>query len=450
MWGVFYCFYLILSAFYVIIGLSIIRRTKMSLKRYEIIVAGGGFAGAAAAISAARMGKKVLLIEKYNCMGGAAVFDLVNPFMRSSTTDPDDGSRVELSRGIYLEIVDRMRELGGMGPKTWSMMFNEETLKYVLNCMALESGVELLYQTYITGVRKDGERIKSVYISNISGNSEIEADCFIDATGDANITAMAGCPYRLGRESDNLCQPMTLCFRLAGVKNYNADVKSRINTLYRQYQGEGKIKNPREDVLIFRTLVDDILHFNTTRVVKLDPTNAEDVTRAEIIAREQVIEMYDFLRENFEEFKDSTLISTGIQIGVRESRMIQGEYTLTKEDLLAFKSFDDSIAVCNYDIDIHSPDGAGTSHYYFPSGRYYGIPYRCLIPKNAENLLAAGRCISGTHDAQASFRIMPTCTAIGEAAGIAAALALDSKGVVRAVDVNKLRDILSEKGAKVD
>jgi len=243
---------------------------------------------------------------------------------------------------------------------------------------------------------------------------------------------------------------MTLCFRLAGVRSFDADLKARINSLYSEYQAAGKIKNPRENVLMFRTLVDDILHFNTTRVIKLDPTNAEDVTRAEIIAREQVFEMYDFLRANFEEFKDSTLISTGIQIGVRESRMIDGDYTLTKEDLLSCKLFDDTIAVCNYDIDIHSPDGSGTSHYYFPSGKYYGIPYRCMIPKNAENLLVAGRCVSADHDAQASLRIMPTCSNLGEAAGIAAALSLENNSLVREVNVDRLREILREKSAKVD
>ncbi len=423
----------------------------MSLKnKYDIIVVGGGFAGAAAAITAGRLGKSVLLIEKYNCMGGAACYDLVNPFMPYMTTDPENGEQIDLSCGLFTEIVDRLRAIGGARNEKRSLPFNEEVLKYLLNTMALESGVELLYQTYVTGVRKEGERIKAVMISNVSGNSEIEAECFIDATGDANLSVMADCPYQLGRESDNLCQPMTLCFRLAGVKGYDADLKAKINSLYSEYQAAGKIKNPRENVLIFRTLVEDILHFNTTRVVKLDPTNAADVTKAEIIAREQVFEMYNFLRENFEEFKDSTLISTGIQIGVRESRMIVGEYTLTKEDLLSCVRFEDSIAVCNYDIDIHSPDGSGTSHYYFPKGEYYAIPYRCLIPKNAENLLVAGRCVSADHDAQASLRIMPTCATLGEAAGVAASLSLGSGGKVRNVDTLQLRRILKENGAKVD
>jgi len=423
----------------------------MFVKKYEIVVVGGGFAGAAAAIMAARQGKHVLLVEKYNCLGGAAVYDLVNPFMGNWTRDPANGKDIiELSRGLFTEIVTRLIELGG-AKYFAGITFSEEILKYLLNKMAIESGVELLYQTYVTGVRMEGERILAIETSNVSGAGVIEADCFIDATGDANLSHMAGVPYRVGRESDNLCQPMTLCFRLGNVKaDPKSDYKARMNQLYKEFQAAGKITNPRENILMFHTLTDSVMHFNTTRVVKLDPTNAEDVTRAEIIAREQVFELYHFLRENFEEFKDSVLLSTGMQIGVRESRMIEGEYTLTQEDLLAFRKFEDSIAVCNYDIDIHSPDGSGTSHYYFPNGEYYGIPYRCLIPRGAENLLVAGRCISTSHEAQASVRIMPTCCNVGEAAGIAAALSLKNGGKTRAVDTKELRKILVENGALVD
>jgi hypothetical protein len=185
-------------------------------------------------------------------------------------------------------------------------------------------------------------------------------------------------------------------------------------------------------------------------VVKLDPTDAEDVTRAELVAREQVFEMVEFLKSNFSAFRNAILLSTGMQIGVRESRMIDGEYLLTKDDLLSLKRFDDAIAVCNYDIDIHSPDGSGTSHYYFPDGDYYTIPYRCLIPKGACNLLVAGRCISADHDAQASIRIMPTCCTLGEAAGVAASMAVKGASSVREIDTECLRAILKENGARVD
>lgn len=421
------------------------------IKHYDVAVVGGGFAGATAAIAAARQGKHVLLIEKYNALGGAAVYDLVNPFMAYWTWTPEEDrpkEKILLSRGIFEEIVERLTAEGGM---ITDMVFNEEILKYVLNAMALESGVQLLYQTYVTGILMDGERIRSVTVSNVSGTEEIEADVFIDATGDANLATMAGCPFTLGRESDHLCQPMTLCFRLANVNSDDvSDTRRRINLLYKQYQAEGKIQNPRENILSFSTSVKSIWHFNTTRVIKLDPTNAEEVTKAEIIAREQVMELYRFLHENFEEFRESVLVSTGLQIGVRESRMIDGEYKLTQEDLISCKKFEDGIAASCYDIDIHSPDGSGTSHYYFPHGEYYTIPYRCLVPKKASNLLVTGRCVSATHEAQASLRIMPVCATLGEAAGIGASLMVESGCAAKDVDVSRLRALLVQNGAVVD
>ena len=423
----------------------------METKKYDVVVVGGGFAGVGAAIAAARQGKKVRLVEKYNCLGGAAVYDLVNPFMRYwSWTDDQHSGRIMLSEGIFAEIVKKLADMGAFskGNKTH---FNEELLKLLLNRMMVEAGVELLYQTTVVGAKRNGNKIDAITVSNVSGTYDIEADVFIDASGDANLAHLAGFPYKVGRESDGLCQPMTLCFRLANVdaEGYQA-MRAEINELYSKFQAEGKITNPRENVLVFNCVAKNMLHFNTTRVVKLDPTNAEDVTKAEIIAREQVFEMVNFLRENFEPFKNADLVSTGIQIGVRESRMIVGEHTLNQEEMLAYTKFEDGIAACNYDIDIHSPDGSGTSHYYFPSGKYYTIPYGCLVPKDSENLLVAGRCISTTHEAQASIRIMPTVCTIGEAAGIAAAVACEDKTAVKSVDVQKVRTILRENGAVID
>jgi len=191
---------------------------------------------------------------------------------------------------------------------------------------------------------------------------------------------------------------------------------------------------------------DNILHFNTTRVVKLNPTDPFEVTRAEIEAREQVFEIYNFLKENFECFKNAKILSTALQIGIRESRKVVGEYTLTQEDLLSLARFEDGIATANYDIDIHSPDGSGTSHHYFKGGEWYEIPYRCLIPRDAKNLLVAGRCISATHEAQASFRVMPFCSALGQAAGAAIALSVKSGKDLRSIDVAALREKLRGEG----
>ena len=412
------------------------------MKKYQVAVLGGGFAGACAALAAAEEGASVLLIEKGNCLGGAAVHCLVNPFMPYTTKI--DGVKTELSAGAFRRIVDRLTERGAMrGPE-----FLEEELKFVLENMLLEAGVDFLYRATLAGVNRSGDRITSLSLATRGGLMEVEADCFIDATGDALLTEMAGCPTVLGRDPDRLCQPMTLCFRLGNVdvERFYAS-RPRLNAAHKEALLNGELINPREDILIFRTPIPNVLHFNTTRVVKHNPTSPEDVTAAEILARRQVFEIYEFMKKHADGLENSFLMMTAAEIGVRESRMAVGDYVLTESDCRACTKFEDAIAACNYDIDIHNPEGSGTSHYYFPEGAYYTIPYRSLIPKNAENLLVAGRCISSDHGAQASYRIMPTVATIGEAAGVAAALATRGDAAVRAVNVPELQSILRRRGA---
>lgn len=259
---------------------------------------------------------------------------------------------------------------------------------------------------------------------------------------------MAGCPTRLGRDSDHLCQPMTLCFRVANVdmEKFRAN-RDKITPLYQKLQKEGKIRNPREDVLMFFHPVKNVVHFNTTRVIKLNPVDPFDLTKAEMEAREQMLEMFEMLKNNIPGFENADITMSGPQIGVRESRMIIGEHVLTVEELKACTRFPDAIAAGNYDVDIHSPDGAGTSHYYFKEGEYYTIPYRSLLPKEADNLLVAGRCISSTHEAQASYRIMPIVTTLGEAAGVAASVACKAGVNAKEADVGRIQQVLRENGA---
>lgn len=408
--------------------------------KYDLTVVGGGFSGVCAAIAAARRGVKVLLIEKTNALGGAAVVNLVNPFMPYSTKV--DGKTKFLSRGIFEEIT---RELCGFDPESGKDVhtFDEELLKLILNRKCVEAGVELLFGAYLSDCVREGNKIVKIAVSTVAGAIEIESSYFIDATGDGILFTLAGCPYRLGRAADSLCQPMTLCFRAAGIdkKAFKGEIGD-INRLYKQYKADGKISNPREDILTFDTVHDGVIHFNTTRVVKLDPTNPFDVTKAELTAREQVYEIIAFLKEHFASCKNIKLLSTAIGIGVRESRMVEGEHVLNEMELKDCTRFEDSIALGNYDIDIHNPEGSGTSHYYFKAGEYYTIPYRTLIPKGMENLLVAGRCVSATHEAQASIRIMPIVACLGEAAGAAAAIACTDGKNVMDVDVKKLQKSL--------
>lgn len=415
------------------------------MKKFDVLVAGGGFAGTAAAISAARGGKKVMLFDKFNAPGGAAAVNLVTPFMPYWTINKERNKREYLTGGIFSEIVGKLRELGAMEGDD---KFSDEYLKLVLNRMIKEAGVTGLYHAYLKDVEKEGKSIKSVTVSALGQDIKIAADTFIDATGDGVLSYLAGCSFMLGRKGDNLCQPMTLCFRVANVDvgRFYAEMPE-MQKLYKEKQSSGEIRNPRENILTFVVPAKGIIHFNTTRVVKLNPTDPFDVTEAEFAAREQVFELFDLLKASFSSMKDADLIMTAAGIGVRESRMIEGEHILTANDLKECTKFPDSVARGNYDIDIHNPEGTGTSHYYFAPGEYYTIPYRSLTVKDADNLLVAGRCISADHEAQASIRIMPICASTGEAAGIAASLA--PGGRVKEVDIKALREKLKTAGALI-
>ena len=410
--------------------------------KYDLIVVGGGFAGVAAAVEAAGKGLQVLLIDKYNCLGGAAANCLVMPFMPYSTVDPETGEQKILTGNFFTRVIGELEKLGGTYPGV-DRTFDEELLKLVLNRLCLSQGVELLFNTTVVDAQVKDGTIVSIRAWGKSQMLELTADYYVDATGDGELSVLAGCDYHVGRQEDGLCQPMTLCFRIAGIDMAKfRENRKYITPRYQEFQKKGLIRNPREDVLLFKTMHDSILHFNTTRIVKLDPTDPFAVTKAELEAREQVFEMHGFLKENIPGFEDSYVLSTAMQIGIRESRMIKGEYTLTQEDLKSLARFDDAIAVANYDIDIHNPEGAGTSHYYFGKGEWYEIPYRCLLPVGTTNLLVAGRCISSTHEAQASYRVMPFCSELGQAAGAAVSVAKEDGKALRDIDIKKLQSIL--------
>ena len=289
--------------------------------------------------------------------------------------------------------------------------------------------------------------IESVKIATKSGILECAADFFIDASGDGELMFMSGCDYQLGRESDGLSQPMTTCFRLADV-DVPLFMKQReeLQVKYAEYREAQKITNPRENILFFIGLGDGMVHFNTTRVVKHNPVDPFEISRAEITARKQIHEMVDFLKENSEAFKNCTLVAVANHIGVRESRKLKGVYILTAEDIETFYDFEDSIALGNYGIDIHNPSGTGTTQFHLKDGEFYKIPYRSLLPKEYDNMLVAGRCMGVDQKMQASIRVMPGCFIAGQAAGVAAALACE-KGETRSVKHSELSEKLKKLGA---
>lgn len=415
------------------------------MKKYDLIVVGGGLSGVAASIAAARGGLTVLLIEKSGSLGGAMSNSLVYPFMPYWTNDEETNEKKYLSGGIFREMLSTQEKLC---LNTSDMTFSPEYFKFVLDELTCDAGVDVMFHTVLYDVVKEDRHIKSIKVIAGSEKLSFEADYFIDTTGDGNLFYMAGCDYTLGRKSDNLCQPMTTCFRMSGVdiELFNSERKN-IQKLYKEYQNTGKISNPREDILVFLGIGEGIIHFNTTRIIKLNPANPFDVSKAEKMARKQIFELVNFLKEVSPAFKNSSIISIASDIGVRESRKLCGEHILTEEELKNCTKFEDGIALGNYDIDIHNPSGSGTSHYYFKAGEYYSIPYRSLLPKEFDNLLVAGRCISATHEAQASVRIMPICACLGEAAGSAIAVAKQTNTNTHTLDVNILREKLKSNGA---
>lgn len=415
--------------------------------KYDLTVIGGGFSGVAAAVSAARAGLKVLLIEKSGSLGGAMSNCLVYPFMRFWTTNPENNERIDLSKGIFTEMREKHESFN---PGATSFLFNPEYFRMVFDSMCNEAGVDVLFHAVMYDVVTKGREINSINVIAGSEKICIKSDFFIDATGDGNLFYMAGCDFTSGREKDGLCQPMTICFRMSGVdiELFKKDIDN-LQKLYSEHRQQGKIKNPREDLLYFFGIGDRIVHFNTTRIVKLNPTDPFDVSKAEMMGREQITEIVNFLKENSDAFKNAALSSIAADIGIRESRKLKGEHILTEKELKDCVDFSDSIALGNYDIDIHNPEGSGTSHYFFKDGEYYKIPYRSLLPKEFDNLLVAGRCISTTHEAQASIRIMPICACLGEAAGIAVAVAKQTGTNTHTVNVDIIREKLRQAGAAV-
>lgn len=415
--------------------------------RYNLVVVGGGLSGVASAVSASRQGLKVLLIERSGALGGAISNNLIYPFMKYWKYN-EQLERLEfLSAGIFTEMRETANSIEGGQSE---MCFKPESFKRTLDKMVVDAGVNVLFHATVHSLKTDNDKILSVNAYTKSGEMTFFADFFIDATGDGELINFANCDYQLGRESDNNCQPMTTCFRMSGVDlNKLKEDYSSLQEKYKLLRASGAIKNPRENILTMQGIGEGILHLNTTRVVGLNPTDAFDISKAEIIAREQVYEIVDFLKANSTAFKNATVISIANEIGVRESRKLKGLHVLTVDELKACTRFEDAIALGNYEIDIHNPSGTGTYLYYFKKDEVYSIPYRSLVPKEYVNLLVAGRCLSATHEAHSAVRIMPTCACLGQAAGTAVAVAFKSNANTHTLDVQELRRVLKENGANI-
>jgi hypothetical protein len=292
-----------------------------------------------------------------------------------------------------------------------------------------------------------------------SGPVVIDADVVVDCTGDGDLAAAAGAPYEIGRPGDGLTQPMTLMFRMgnvnrdafAGYAHANPGQWRGVHGLWdliRTATEAGELDLPRDDLLFFATPHPDEVSVNSTRVAGLG-NRVWDLTRAELVTHRQMAQIARFLQNRVPGFGDAYVIQSGVQVGVRETRRIQGEYQLTGSDVLAARQFDDAIARGAYPVDIHDPAGTGTILKRVPRGKSYDIPLRCLLPRNTDRVLVAGRCISGDHVAHSSYRIMPICMATGQAAGVCAAIAVRTGKAPREVPATQVQHVLRAQGASL-
>ncbi len=415
----------------------------------DILIAGGGPAGVAAAMAAARMGARVTLVERYGFLGGMSTAGFVFPFMTHYA-----GDRPVIA-GIWGEMIARLtRYPHGFKASTHLGMrhfcYDVEGLKQTWQEMCLAAGVRLCLHTWISDAMTDGDRVTGIVAHSKSGREEMSAGLVIDCTGDGDVAARAGAPFEIGRVEDGLMQPMSLHFRLGNVDMRRMPSREEISALYARDKAAGLLHNPRENVLWFDTTYPDQVHFNTTRIVKVNGTDRDDLTAAEIEGRRQTHELAQWLTRTIPGFENAFLLATAPQVGIRETRRIVGEHVVTEEELLNLTKFPDAIALGAYPVDIHNPAGTGTVMKHLPFGAYYSIPYRALVPVRTDGLLVAGRPISTTHEAHSATRIQAIASATGQVAGTAAVLALKAGVPPRRVDVAALREILRGQGALVD
>ncbi len=446
---------------------------------WDVVVAGGGVSGTVAAIAAGRCGARVLVLEQSGYLGGTLTGCGVGPMMTFHAGEK------QVVKGIMEEIVQRLVKRGyspGHVHDTTRYIsyltpFSAEGLKLILDEMAVEAGCRVLFHTFIGAVDSENGKITGLTVCNKDGLHSIRAKIVIDATGDGDVAAFAGAPMTKGRQEDGAAQPMTMKMKFCNVDSkklreylkthveefsrlvHNQDLLNGTEPLavagfeqeFQKAKAEGEIQIPREDILFFETDKPGEFIINTTRIIEHDATNAESLSDAEILGRKQCEQLERFLRKYVPGFEHALLEFTGPSVGVRGSRQLVGDYTLTAQDIMERRTFSRVIAHSAYPIDIHNPKGEGTSSRFLSEpGTYYSIPYDVFTCPVFSNLLVTGRCVSATFEAQAAIRVTPTAGAMGHAAGVAAALAAKEDLDVHEVDVQKVQEKLKEQQAFLD
>lgn len=419
-------------------------KIKACQTAYDVIVAGGGPAGCCAAAAAARRGMKTLLIEATSALGGMGTMGMV-----SAMSPFTDGEKL-LYKSIPIELLTRYKERVGIPESKWDWIkISPEDLKRVYDDMLTESGVNLLFQTTVCGADTSNGKISRIFAANKEGITAYTAGVYIDCTGDGDLAAHSGATFEKG--GDGEVQSSSLCFAISNI--HTDKINCKINSNFDSGIWP-KIIEDRKYPLIVRHFIPvsfgDTLIINGGHLFGVDSTAPESISGAYVLGRKIAEQYHTALKEYLPEaFCDSYLVETAPLLGVRESRRIKGEYTLTVEDYFARRSFEDEIARNSYWLDCH-PSGNGKSSFKvdadlsYKKGDSHGIPFRCLIPQGFHNLLVAGRCISVERIVLASTRVMPNCMATGEAAGIGAALAIKKCTDIENINGAEIRQIIEK------
>ncbi len=455
-------------------------------QKYDVVVIGGGLAGCGAAIASARNGAKTLLVESSGILGGQATLGLVTPLdARFTTSGKSFGGIMEEISNKTIELTKEYCSCGTKG-EVFDIA-SPHILKYVLVDMMDESSADVYFHTTLLSVNTEEENIKSVILSGKSGLIKVEANSFIDATGDADLVYLSGAEYTSGSEArvfdqlseaglnkshfsdnkysgyshDGLMQPVSIFILMGGVdvdKAYtlnNKDLKfgdlGITEEKFRSWKfadtcgfeiSDNSIPMPQGRVLVTRSTRPDVAVINMSRVVGIDGSDADSLNEGEIKAQKQIIAIVDFLKTFIPGFENSYYIQSGSTLGVRETRRMVGEYILSGMEAINCQTFENPIARGSYIIDIHDPSGKARAIGGSIKGEFYDIPYGCIISKTYDNLLACGRCISVDHIAHSSTRIQGTCIQTGQAAGTSAAMSCRCGTTPKSLDTKLLHQQL--------
>lgn len=451
---------------------------KKELMKADVAVIGAGPGGIAAAVAAAREGAKVILVERQGYLGGNLGSGL--PFLAML-----DMHQRQVIGGLAEKMLDRLQEMNGTaGNKYCPFHLSTSTLnpfytRIICFEWAKQYGIQLLMHCELSNVLVEDNKLKKVTVVGKGQEIEIEAKVFIDGTGDGDVAYMAGAEYEKGQEDTKVLQPPSLLFNLGGVdfdefcdyieahpedlpyelglthiqpgydaeffRNNPGHIFFGLNSMIKRLREEGKCPLNRDTIIYIKLPIPGEVMVNTIRILNVDGSDIHDLSRAELESHLQIMPLIKMLQEHVPGFENCYLTSINPTIGVRESRRIMGIKKVTKENVIDGYIPDDSVGIYSYFIDIHSGDGAET--YTKTVEEPYGIPYGCTVAKDIEGLMMTGRCISVDAVAFGSTRIMPLCMAVGEGAGIGAAIAARKGIEPREVDTDEVRAKLLENGA---